>query len=189
MATYSTDEAKKRYESLPSEIKNLIYSPEMSFTVQQIGQKNKLHIDQIDSLNTEIGQVMLGFVKTEEFLPALMEMLGIERAQADSIAKDVNDMLFLKIRESMKKVAEMGSMSPTSSTPVTPTPVSAPVTAPLLIQKLPEMHSADLMLTQKTASVAPAQQPTTDNKQQTTGNQQPPKPQNYKADPYREPVE
>lgn len=161
----------------------------MDSIIRQIGAKHTLHIDQMGVLEAEAVDVMIGFTKPNDFVTHVAEVLQIDQAKAGAVARDVNDMLFLKIRDSMKKVAELGSVSPISSTPVTPTPVSAPVTAPLLTPKPAEMHSADLMLTQKTASVTPVPQPTTDHKQQTTGNQQPPKPQNYKADPYREPVE
>lgn len=223
MATPSAEDARKRYQSLPPEIKELLYSPEMSFAVQQIGKKNRLHIDQVDALNTEVGQVMLGFTPAEEFIPALVEMLNLDRARANAVAQDVNDMLFNKIRESMKKVGEMGipktqppapSAPSTSATPVVTKPTPAPVQAvstpapsqpaapPTPAQKpsppaqIGPMHSADLMLTQKTAVVAPpptapgaaqgaSPTPTTPH----TEKPQPPKPESYKVDPYREPPE
>ncbi len=106
MKIHSATEAKERFETLPQEIKNLLYSPQMSLVMQQIGQKNKLHIDQIDYLNNITGQVMLGFLDTKDFSAELVDNLSVERVQADAIAQDVNDLLFNKIREQMQKVYE-----------------------------------------------------------------------------------
>ncbi len=104
MKNHSAEEAKKKYDSLPEEVKSLLYSPQMSFTIQQIGTKNKLHLDQVDLLNNETGQFMLGFVEPKDFPEALVEMLSVDRTQADTIVKDIDEMLLTPIREAMKKV-------------------------------------------------------------------------------------
>jgi hypothetical protein len=126
MAEHSAEEARKKYEALPPEVKNLLYSPEMSFTIQQIGQKNGLHIDQIDSLNTEVGQVMLGFVSPQEFASELMEMLNLDQAKAQAVAQDVDSMLFSKIRGSMKASYEAAKAEPAPTAPATPIAVRTP---------------------------------------------------------------
>jgi len=208
--THTSEETQQRLASLPEDVRNVVYGTDMDTIIRQIGLKHNLHIDQMGLLEAETIEVMLGFTKPNDFTSSVMESLEIDQQKAGVIVRDVNDMLFLKIRDSMKKVAEMEAVSPaihtqdsaTSATSDVPVPQpSATTTIPVptvpkpsqptqtLAPKLPEMHSADLMLTQKTASVAPVQQSTTDNKQQATGAPQSTKPQNYKADPYREPVE
>lgn len=184
MATYSSEEAKKKYDSLPNEVKNLLYSPEMSFVVQQVGQKNKLHIDQIDILNTETGQVMLGFTDPADFPAVLVEMLKVNQTQADAIAKDVNDMLFSKIRESMKASSPQASVtSSPSAIPAPSVPTPAPTAPP---SKPTETHPADLMLNQKTVSV-PVSSSTPPPQAKQPVVPEPPNPSQYKTDPYREP--
>jgi hypothetical protein len=54
------DDAQKRLDALPPEIKALLHSNEVDVIVQQIGAKNKLHLDQTDTLLAEINQTMKG---------------------------------------------------------------------------------------------------------------------------------
>jgi hypothetical protein len=192
MAIYSSEEARKRYDSLPEEVKNLLYSPEMSFIIQQIGQKNRLHIDQIDALNTEVGQVMLGFIEPKDFPIALAKMLHVDQTQAQAVVKDVNDMLFEKIRNSMKGVANQEAGAPSSLPPPPPAPRAPEPTKPP--QKPGEIHPADVLLSQKTVStppVVPAVPPETTPSSTSSSEvpQKEQKPPQYKVDPYREPPE
>ena len=189
MQLHSAEEAKQKYEKLPAEIKQFLYSPEMTFSIQQIGQKHKLHLDQIDFLNSETGQVLLGFVGTKDFAAELAEGLGIDRMQSDAIAQDISDQVFVKIRDAMKKA----SVEPKSPTPVAATP-SAPIQPKIL-----ELHPADMMLAQKTVSIAPAAPvlpiapkpaaPTPPPTSPIPPATPPVAPKPYTADPYREPAE
>jgi hypothetical protein len=210
MASYSAEDAKKRYEKLPPEIKGLLYTPGMSFTIQQIGQKNKLHLDQIDTLNTETGQLMLGFVEPKDFPIELAEMLRVDRIQADAIVQDVNDMLLAPIRESMKKVYEQNREVPLSapqkppsieksvimpSTVLPSTPAAPLAKLPTIsTASAPPMHSADMMLAETTVNMVKKFEPPTPTTPAATTAIPPtktevPKPAPYKADPYREPLE
>ena len=56
---FSAAEAQKRFESLPADIQEAIYSAEMSKAIQTIAQKNHLHIDQMTNLEAEASFVML----------------------------------------------------------------------------------------------------------------------------------
>jgi hypothetical protein len=126
MENHSAEEAKKKYDSLPQEVKSLLYSPQMSFVIQQIGTKNKLHLDQIDLLNNETGQFMLGFIQPKDFPDALKEMLSVDKDQADTIVSDINEMLLTPIREAMKIVHTDPSQKILESTPI-PTVTTSPL--------------------------------------------------------------
>ncbi|TSC68476.1 MAG: hypothetical protein G01um101456_631 [Parcubacteria group bacterium Gr01-1014_56] len=201
---YSKEDMQKRLDSLPSEIKNLLYSSEVDVIVQQIGAKNKLHLDQTGFLLAEINEVMTGFTESKDFPNSLVTTLQIDQQKAEAIAKDVDDMLFTKIRDAMKKVYEAGKMPAVVTSPpvmpavsappplaapkpslasVIPTaPPSPPAIPPKPPMPAPDMHKADLMLNEKTVQV-----PTPPKA--TQGTVQPPAPGIYKKDPYREPVE
>lgn len=152
---HSTEEVEKRAAQLPPEIQKMLYSPEMGKVIQQVGQKHQLHIDQMDLLSAETGQVMLGFVEPKDYPEILQDSLRVDRVTADAIAQDINELLFAQIRESMKKLADLPSaqedIQPLSATtadiPTTIAPVSATPTAPK-----PEFPKADVMLTQKTVT-------------------------------------
>lgn len=165
---YTPQEAKARYESLPAEIKSLLYSPEMLMAVRQIAQKHQLHIDQTGILEDETSAVMLGFTETADYPAVLAETMDIDQAKASAVAQDINDLLFTKIRDAMKRTYEQRKAAPPATPVVTTVKTTTP--PPIAPPKPIEAHPADLMLTQKTVTTAPAT------------------PQPYKADPYREPT-
>lgn len=181
------EEIKKRVAELPPEVRAVLYSPDMDRVLQKVGKKFELHLDQLGEVETETVDVMIGFTPTGEFAKNIAEALETDLPKAQNIAEAISTELFSKIRESMK------------GTPPAPAPMSAPAAVanpPQVTPKALEAHPADLLLTQKTVTVASSiTKPTTNNLQPTTGttnNQQPttpPTPQPYKVDPYREPTE
>ncbi len=96
MANISQEEMAKRVEALPEEVQDLLYSPEMYTAVKQVSSKNQLHIDQMDLLETETAQVLLGLTETAQFPKMLVQSLKIDSAQAELIAKDIDSALFSK---------------------------------------------------------------------------------------------
>lgn len=216
--SYTPEEIKAKFDSLPQDIKALVYSSDMFNVVKDLGSKYQLHIDKLAILEDLVADVLTGFTKPDDFVKALQTDLEIDEARASAIAKDVNDQLFVKIRESMKRLygqpaapaSAVGSVSaPVVPVPAAPavapapmpqsTPMSALATPPPAPAPKPELHPADMMLSQKTVSAAPAVQPASP-----TPASAPPassaaapaqpkpndiKPQPYKADPYREPTE
>lgn len=189
--THSVEEARKRFETLPAEVKRLLYSQEMAIIIQKVGERNQLHLDQVDALYTETGQVLLGFAESNEFVEDIVDIIKVDQTKAGAIAKDVDEMLFAKIRDAMKKVYEENKkVAPIASAP---TPVSAtpmPVSTPPIIPKpsaqsappAPAVTHADTMLSEKTVQVIPTAIPK-------VPQNTPPTPGNYKKDPYREPAE
>ncbi len=97
--TYTPEEIKNRFDTLPADIQSLVYSADMLNLLQTVGQKYKLHIDQLDALEAETADAMTGFSKPEEFVSNLQASLNIERSAAEAIAEEINTGLFMKIRE------------------------------------------------------------------------------------------
>ena len=188
--SYTPEEIQKKFDSLPSDIKSLVYGADMLNLIQRVGEKYKLHVDQIGILETETADIMTGFSKPDEFVKNLMSSLSVDKTQADNIAKDINEGLFLKIRESLKRLYSEEKVPAAQMPPAAPVVTIKP-TAP----KLVEPHPADIMLTQKTVTTAPsapmAPKPATPVAPVAPKPVAPPPvtPQPYKADPYREPTE
>jgi len=111
---FTAEEVKKKMQQMPAEIRSLLYSPEMVAAIQKVGEKNKLHYDQMGALEVETSNVMLGFTDTADYPEMLMQSLLVDKTQAETIAKDINDALFAKIRESMKASAQK-TATPTES--------------------------------------------------------------------------
>src|ERR1700676_622368 len=57
----------------------------------------------------ENSNVLLGFTIVQDFPSILMDGLEIDRVKADAIVEDLNDQLFNKIRDAMKKVYEQNT--------------------------------------------------------------------------------
>ncbi len=213
---YSAEEIQKKFDSLPEEIKALLYSPEMMDVIKKVGEKHQLHIDQLDLLENDTAQVMLGFIQTKDYPVALMDSLNVTQIKADMIAQDMNDMLFVKIRDSMKKT-DMPVIMPSNKSASTPQPISTvptptthmvsaampmpkpafpvssipiqPPTAATQIISVP-MQTADVMLTKTTVSMAKKiEGPPVQNTPPSATKIEIPTPGPYKTDPYREPPE
>ena len=151
-----------RIAELPEDIQQAIGSAELEQKVQAIGAKHHLHIDSAGKLQDEVMLVMLGFEPAEQFAQHLSSELGLPSVEAAAVTEEINNEIFMPIRESMKTFAPK---------PPAPTPPA----------KAQDLHPAEIMLAEKTLSVPnptpPEQKP------------EPPKPTAYKADPYREPLE
>lgn len=178
---HSADEAQAHYDALPHEIQGLLYSPKMFSILKQISDKHHLHIDQAGLLEAETNDVLLGFTLTEDYPAVLKESLNLEQKDADDIATDVNDLLFLPVREIMKQSQEKLAAQTPAPAPVMPEITTKREEAPPPVKKaevlsLPEV---DHLLTEKTVSVPPAV---------SSSDTPPPTPPSYKEDPYREPI-
>lgn len=219
-------QVQQRLSELPEEIRLAVQSADLDRKIQAIGQKHKLHIDQIGNLEDETLLVMLGFADPTEFMDQLVERASVTPVQASLISADVAHDIFMPIRESMRLWAERRkSMKDTDSAPAPTAPASSVVMpsskpvetppAPVAIRTpapaapivppvaqtpaaapkpAPDLHAADAMLSQKqvstpaSATAAPLAAPAAAPAPQKPAPS-PAQPQNYKADPYREPVE
>jgi hypothetical protein len=167
------------------------------------------------TLNTETAQVMMGLTEAKDFPSILAEDLGLDTTKAAAVAQDVNDMLFMKIRDAMKKAdtaaqtkpplatsipiqsAAPAQTTPRASIPTPPPapqqPIIQPPAAPLPVKtesKLPQINleQAHTALTQPTVVKNPPVSVTPPPvTPPKTPQSAPPKPQDYKTDPYREP--
>jgi chemotaxis protein histidine kinase CheA len=236
-------EIRRKIEALPENVRALIYSAETSSTLRTIGAKHQLHIDQIGMLETETTAAMMGVTRLEDLAQNLEDSLNIPAEKAAELTKDINDQLFIKIRESMKDASRatereaepqkpLAAQIPLASTPQfdaspsvampsaskateapepalvpTPTPIvppvaaaasiSTPLSTPVSAPKpaTPDLSHEESMLSEKKVSAATA--PTTIPASPASATPKPAevvsadagKPQNYKADPYREPLE
>ena len=165
-------EVEARFNALPPNLKSLLDKNEVGASVQSIGVKHRLHIDQIGLLESEVELTMLGFIKPEEFSADLVDVLGLDRMTAVSITQDLNENLFLKIRGLMKKASEERPLSSDVTHPLPP-----PITEKILPKPLaPPMRGEPLekIEVQKESAVDIS-----------SGYSKKP---SYRADPYREPA-
>src|SRR3989344_4656009 len=123
------EQEARSYDTLPKEVKDLYYSNEMLAAVQSVGTKYRLHVDQVGILEQEVGAVLLGQVTPQDFVPDLMKHVGVDRAVAAGITQEMNELLFNKIRGSLRQRVESSAevLAPQPLKKGLPIPLARPV--------------------------------------------------------------
>lgn len=93
----------ERYNNLPSDVRQAFFNVDIADRIMKIGQNAKLTIEQIGEVANATGLFMLGMISPNEFTPRL-QVLKIESQTAKSIAAEINQQIFLPIRESLKGI-------------------------------------------------------------------------------------
>jgi hypothetical protein len=101
---YSKEELNEAFNKLPQALKDIFYSDDLTSPINTIGRKYNLHINQIGDLDSETGLVLLGLVHPTNFVTSLTKRLGVDRIVASQIASDINDQVFLRVRDLLKEV-------------------------------------------------------------------------------------
>lgn len=124
MRKITEQEFSARYDSLPEELQDSIYSIDTKAAAQEIAGAEQLHIDQTGALNYLIALVMLGFIELEQFGAEVERELNVDKRKADAIMKRVNEKIFLPIRELFKKVDTPQGKAQEAPSVASPTPES-----------------------------------------------------------------
>ena len=66
---FTQEEILERYNRLDAGMKEIASSDEVMKDARDIGRESGLRIDKVDALIEEVGFVMLGLRKTDEFIP------------------------------------------------------------------------------------------------------------------------
>lgn len=101
---YTEEQIKEKFDSLPQDVKEAISSVDTTNDVINIGDKYSLHVDQLGELVDETGLVMLGLTSPNDFVSNLKNRLDIPRQMAESLVKDINDQILIKIRASLREI-------------------------------------------------------------------------------------
>ena len=108
---YTKEQINERFQMLPSSVQDIVLSAEVADAIKEIANKNQLHIDTAGLLNEEITYVMVGAEKSVDFIKNLKIHLRLPEDKANTVARDVNEKIFLPIREALKKVADTPAQS------------------------------------------------------------------------------
>ncbi|MCW9054942.1 MAG: hypothetical protein OQJ98_03130 [Candidatus Pacebacteria bacterium] len=182
---------RDRFAELPEKLQQAITSTEVAEKLREIATKYRLHLDQGQILENETYMVLLGIEEAGKYEENIRHELNIPKDQAEKIATEVAQDIFLSVRNELKArttevvVSEEGSMSPTQKLEQTASmppkePAKTPI-APTISPKRPQ-----------TQQPQPTEQKEEFADVVTRGHKEiklePPK-GSYAVDPYREPVE
>jgi len=107
MKNFTEEQIAQMYDNLPEDLKDAIFGLEMNEIVERIGRENQLNIEQIGDLANETGMVMLGVTHPNEFIGNLADRLEVDKEKARAIAGEINEQVFKKVRESLRKIHNM----------------------------------------------------------------------------------
>ena len=107
MKNFTEEQIETMYKNLPNDLKTVFFSANKDETIESIGRKHSLTIDKIGDLANETGMVMLGVTHPNEFIGNLADRLEIDKEKARAIAQEINEQIFKKVRESLRKIHNM----------------------------------------------------------------------------------
>lgn len=93
---------KEKFEALPQSIQEIILSTHYEETLIEVGKQYQLNVEQMGILERETTLVMMGLTPTKDFETELTRELHIDKTKGAQIVKDINEKIFLKIRELLK---------------------------------------------------------------------------------------
>jgi hypothetical protein len=100
-----------RFKELPPEIQKVLLSTDLSKSLEEVVNRNKLMIDQAGTLESETLLILLGVEPLDKFIDNLTKNLGVSREKAVILAHDIDELIFKNMREALKKVDALAKVS------------------------------------------------------------------------------
>ncbi|MFH1461029.1 MAG: hypothetical protein ABIF84_01225 [Patescibacteria group bacterium] len=113
-----------KYFQLPQDIRQIMFAVETADKIWGISQKNKLNDDQVWWASHTTGMILLGEINIVDFVKTLMEKCQLNEQTSRQLARDINQVIFLPVKESLKtihQVPEWPREQETNQTTVAPT--------------------------------------------------------------------
>jgi hypothetical protein len=93
---------KERFDSLPQSVQDVIVSSNYEEALLEIAKNYNLTAGQIDILARETTLIMMGLAPLQDFQNTLTQELKIGKEKGEKIVTDINEKVFLNIRELLK---------------------------------------------------------------------------------------
>lgn len=100
-----------KIKGLPQDVKIALSADETSSTIQSIAKTHNLHIDIAGKLTDAVSAVFFGKLAPQNFVSEIQKTMSLDQESAITITKEVNEKIFLPIRESLKKIHTVGEVS------------------------------------------------------------------------------
>ncbi|MDP2641376.1 MAG: hypothetical protein Q8P39_02440 [Candidatus Yanofskybacteria bacterium] len=121
---YTREEYQKLYKTLPDEIKEAAFSPEVSDQIDQIVERNGLDLLVAGKVSHYVGDVLFGVLPPAEFAQTLQKEVGIQKAPAEKIAQEINQFIFRPIRPHLERLYQHEKPAQSEETPTAKVKVS-----------------------------------------------------------------
>lgn len=93
----------ERVKQLPQAIQNYLKSDDYPKVMRSVIQAQKLHIDKAYDVEVQTTLLLLGLIKPEEYVQALVKEARVSEEVAHTITKEMNEKVFRPIMESYTK--------------------------------------------------------------------------------------
>ncbi len=132
MAKFTQQQLDAQYQKLPRELQDAFLDVNAFNKIFDIGKKHKLTIEEIGFAAEEIAYIILGLLSPGDFIKSLAERLNLEEDEINPLGQDINQQIFLPLREALKKAhqIEIAVETPKSAEPVATKTPPAPITPP-----------------------------------------------------------
>src|SRR3989338_4364321 len=100
---FSQEEMEKKFDSLPDILQDALFDDEIASKMYEIGKKYNLSKDNGKIASAEAGNIVLGLSRPQDFLPRIIERIGLKPAIADALAKDIYISVLKPLAEEIKK--------------------------------------------------------------------------------------
>lgn len=104
MRHFTDQEIMDRLDQAPPLVQERIGDPRTTLEVADMGRRRKLHVDQIGKIVEMNRNLLLGIVNPQDFLQELIAA-GITELDARQIMTEINQKIFMPLREKMKSAA------------------------------------------------------------------------------------
>lgn len=125
-----------KFYQLPKNVQEKMFAVETADLVRKIGKDNNLNENQLQQFSYAIGMVLLGDLHISKFVKTLQEKCKLDETASRRLARQINQELFLPIKESLKQIhrlpkwpaeSEATNQQPSAQAP---TPVPPPIQRP-----------------------------------------------------------
>ena len=104
MLQISRQQVLERWGDLPDNLKEALFSESSSGIVWQIGALNHLPEEKISIMATIVGDVIFGFLHSDDLAREIQESLNLNSQIANSISHEINRKIFAPIKIDLEKI-------------------------------------------------------------------------------------
>ena len=105
------NDIKELMKEVPVPIRAFFASGKVEIVAKNLMQKYRLHIDQGAITEREIILLLLGLKSPDEFTKTLVEEAKLDQQTVNGITRDVNEQIFVPLREEMRKGSAQQSVA------------------------------------------------------------------------------
>ncbi len=95
---------KSNFHALPDNLKIHIASAETAEAVRIISQKHQFSENQVPQLSHITAMILIGEINIVNFVKTLQEKFELKEESARQLARDINQEIFLPVKEDLKKI-------------------------------------------------------------------------------------